>query len=405
MKVELHVIQNFAPNCLNRDDTNTPKDCDFGGHRRARVSSQCFKRAMRIQFEGQPGLEPDTLSVRTRRLQSETADALGRLGHSDREQNLAVAEIAMNAASLKLAKKEGVEGPSQYLLFMPRRTIDAFVAYLNVHWDDFVAEVGKKAPKVEKAHADELVRILFDATRTPAIALFGRMIADAPEHNVEAACQVAHALSTHAVATEFDFFTAVDDLQESGDTGAGMMGNVGFQSSCLYRYAVLDVTQLRRNLAGGDPDEAASPDVGRLAADATRGFVQSMARAIPSGKQNSMAAHNPPSFVLAVVRDSGAPLSLANAFVKPVRARLSGDDLVTGSIRALDEHFGAALTMLGVNGIRLAAFVTLERGVTEQLVTLRPADSPLPDGCARQLRSLEDLVQAIGEALVNGGAT
>ena len=42
-----------------------------------------------------------------------------------------------------------------------------------------------------------------------------------------------------------------------------------------------------------------------------------MARAIPTGKQNSFAAHNPPQFVGVVLRHA-SPFNLANAFERPV---------------------------------------------------------------------------------------
>src|SRR5262249_9519011 len=151
--------------------------------------------------------------------------------------------------------------------------------------------------------------------KTPDLALFGRMIADNPDWNVDAACQVAHAISTNRVNVEFDFYTAVDDFRPRDSAGSDMMGTVPFQSSCFYRYASLDVDALRKNLGGTDTAEATA-----LARSTVDAFLRALALAIPTGKQNSMAAQNRPSYLLAVVRKAGTPCSLANAFVKPIHA-------------------------------------------------------------------------------------
>ena len=166
------------------------------------------------------------------------------------------------------------------------------------------------------------------ARRTVDVALFGRMIADKPEWNVDASCQVAHAISTNTVKMDFDFFTAVDDLKPGDSAGSDMMGTVQFNSSCFYRYAVLDVAALRANLDGGDAQ------LGRAVEAFVRGFLS----AIPTGKQNSMAAHNFPSYALAVVRDGGSPVSLTNAFLKPARPRAEDTDLVDDSIQKLEQY-------------------------------------------------------------------
>jgi len=146
--------------------------------------------------------------------------------------------------------------------------------------------------------------------------------------NMDAACQVAHAISTHKVSMEFDFYTAVDDLNPKEETGAGMMGTVEFNSACYYRYANIDLEQLKMNL--GNDEE--------LARKTVEAFVRASASAIPTGKQNSFAAQNPPSFILAVLKRGGTPLSLANAFEKPVRPDREGG-IVENSIKALDEYW------------------------------------------------------------------
>src|SRR5262249_33379271 len=157
-----------------------------------------------------------------------------------------------------------------------------------------------------KAIRAEMLRRL-DGGRAADLALFGRMIANLPERNVEAACQVAHAISTNKMEMEFDFYTAVDDLKPEDTAAAHMLGTVEFHSACFYRYANVDTTQLLTNL-GRDAD---------LARGTLQAFLRASVAAIPTGKQNSMAAHNPPSLVLIVVRERGQ-WNLANAFLKPI---------------------------------------------------------------------------------------
>lgn len=231
--------------------------------------------------------------------------------------------------------------------------MEALANLVHRHWDALQAaapaegEKGKKSkgkakkdgePDGARELRDGVVKLLEDGARTPDLALFGRMIADRPEWNVDAACQVAHAISTNRVAMDFDFYTAVDDFRPADTAGSDMMGTVQFNSSCFYRYAVVDVDQLERNLSA---DRAYL----RRTLDA---FLRAAVGAVPTGKQNSMAAQNPPSYVLSVVRDRGGPVSLANAFLEPARpSERAGVDLVGASIDKLEEYFSSLTRMLG----------------------------------------------------------
>src|SRR5205823_13620574 len=155
------------------------------------------------------------------------------------------------------------------------------------------------------------------------------------DKNVDAACQVAHAISTNMIhSMEMDYYTAVDDINND-NPGADMIGTVEFNSACFYRYATLDVAEL----VGGYRDEKKTRPFGlqgdaELARTTAAAFLTAFVHAVPTGKQNSFAAHNPPSLVFAVVRD-GQPVSLANAFVKPIAPR-EGESLIEKSIQALD---------------------------------------------------------------------
>jgi CRISPR system Cascade subunit CasC len=354
MFIELHILQNFAPSNLNRDDTNSPKDCEFGGYRRARVSSQCLKRSIRRTFQSEELLPATNLASRTKRLLDALTDGLRAQGRAVDEAR-AVVQVAL--AGIKLGTKE--DGKTQYLLFLGDAEIKGLVAVLDQHWDELAplavptseesAEPAKarSAKQVKKAGKDALPQAIgktmegvLKGGKAADLALFGRMLADLPDHNVDAACQVAHALSTNKVSMEFDFYTAVDDLKPDDTAGADMLGTVEFNSACFYRYANVDLGALLKNLDG---------DL-ELAQRTVEAFLHASILAVPTGKQNSMAAQNPPSLVMAVVRERGL-WSLANAFVKPVAPNKDGD-LVGRSVQALDSYWGKLTTMYGVGRLR-----------------------------------------------------
>ena len=193
------------------------------------------------------------------------------------------------------------------------------------------------------------------------------MLAEQPGRNTDGACQVAHPISTHKVDMEMDFYTAVDDLNPAEETGAGMMGVVGFNSACYYRYALVDRDQLARNLAGKTGREngkwTQKLDVKdyQEADTVIKAFLEAMVYAIPTGKQNSFAAQNLPSFGLFVRRQGGVPISLANAFAKPVRPTKDDDDLVGLSVAALTKHWDALKKAYGEQGARVTACFHIEQ--------------------------------------------
>ncbi len=409
MKLELHILQNFPPSNLNRDDTGSPKDCELGGVRRARISSQCYKRAIREAFGRYHLLDEAERATRTKRL-VEAVAAKVTLGTKVDEERAKVA-VVRALAGAKLKADGGDTWKTQYLLFLPTRVVGELAAVVTEHIEDLAPPAAPAVPeerradeagaagkakgktkRQEKAEAKEevplelrnrIAKLLSDGSRTPELALFGRMIADAPEWNVEAACQVAHAISTHRVSMEFDFYTAIDDLKREDTAGSDMMGTIPFNSACFYRYIVVDVDDLVRNLGG---DESAK----RQARKTIDALVRAAVLAIPSGKQNSMAAQNPPSFVLANVREGGAPRSLANAFVDPVRP-MHGDqgDLVSQSIAKLGAMFAALEGVYGSAGeCKDLSFCAVDPGTT-----LAPAFKKIVPA-AMHRPSIDDLVKA-----------
>ena len=359
MFVEIHILQNFAPSNLNRDDTGMPKDCEFGGYRRARISSQCFKRAVRNEFDAAGLIEKNSLARRTKRLVAELA---GRLegGGRDVEEAKSVIKLALSGAELEV----GSDDKTQYLLFLGNREIDKLADVCARHWDELAAvaaanaaptqgdstlrrrkSAGKEA--IPKEVRDATLQIL-DGGKAADLALFGRMLADLPDKNIDAASQVAHAISTNRISMELDYYTAVDDLKPDDTAGADMIGTVGFNSACFYRYANVDMGQLKRNLQGDE----------ELAQRTLDAFIRASVIAVPTGKQNSMAAHNPPSLVLAVIRRSSL-WNLANAFLKPV-APERGEDLAQCSIGALDSYWGKLARMYGDDDVVGKWVVSLE---------------------------------------------
>lgn len=364
MFIELHIIQNFAPANLNRDDTGSPKDCEFGGVRRARISSQCFKRAIRETFRMEKLIADEHLAERTKRLLDTLADRLKETGKNEADARR-VAEALLNGIRLKVKD----DGKTQYLLFLAEAEIQAIADLCAEQWNKLIEiakpatpqtageqPVKKKSSKDAKKADQEAVpkeirdrmEGLLNGGKAADLALFGRMLADLPERNIDAASQVAHAISTNKVSLEFDFYTAVDDLKPDDTAGADMLGTIEYNSACFYRYSNVDLAQLQKNL---DNDS----DLTRKTLEA---FIRASISAVPTGKQNSMAAQNPPLFVLAVARKSGF-WSLANAFVKPVRPSAEGD-LVENSIRALDQHWGQLAAMYGSEQIIDKSYITFD---------------------------------------------
>ncbi len=361
MFIELHIIQNFAPSNLNRDDTGNPKEAEFGGVRRARISSQAIKRAIRSEpvFAQTTQVDP---GMRTRLLARKLTERLTAEGKEAEEAE----QVALAFAEAFSGKME-TDGRTSVLIYLSPEEISQMAHTLLENWDEVLAalqQLDEKKPDLKKTPLPKLVKDFLKQTKNrtsaPDIALFGRMLADKPELNLDAASQVAHALSTHRVNMEIDFFTAVDDLQRDEETGAGMMGVTGYNSATYYRYARIDWNQLVENLDGNK----------ELAQRTVEGFLLAALRAIPTGKQNSFAAQNPPSFALAVTRNDGMSWSLVNAFEKPVRPDREGG-YVAPSVQKLDAYWQRLTqfygseditpSVLNVDGVELEALADAEK--------------------------------------------
>ena len=334
---EFHSVQNFPPHCLNRGDLNGPKDCDLGAYKRARISSQCVKRAIRLYCRENGLLLSKNLSVRTRRVPELVAEKVVTAFSVSPENASAAVSEAM--AAVGITKKDG-EAMDDVMIFLSNSFIDKLASFCSKHMQELLAnrtpetkertDVKKKPAKKEaKAYSDEMKndiesvrKSLLKPSDAVDISLFGRMIATMPEAEIDAACQVAHAISTNRLASDFDYFTAVDDFNRSGDAGAAHLDTAGFNSSCFYRYSNVDYPQLLSYLENDTV----------LAKTGLYAFLKASVLALPSGKQNSYAAFTVPDFVVVVVRSEGQPQSLVNAFVQPAQPN---GDLVQESIEKL----------------------------------------------------------------------
>ncbi|MDB4873141.1 MAG: CRISPR-associated protein Cse4 family [Gemmatimonadales bacterium] len=321
--LDLHILQTVPPSNLNRDDTGTPKTALYGGVRRARVSSQAWKRATRRTFHDL--LDPSELGVRTRRVAEllaericdhdpsiEEAEAWTLAADTVEAATGSKIEIPKRRAEAAKKKSEPEPAPeSKYLIFLSSRQLDG-LADLAVQGSKDIKAFFKD--KDNKAEAKRIA----NSRHSVDIALFGRMVADGSDINVDAATQVAHAISVHPVDNESDYYTAVDDHKnrESDDLGAGMIGTVEFNSATLYRYAALDVDLLGRNLGKGLRDEESPTVPVRRAVEA---FVQGFVTSMPTGKLNTFGNHTLPDVVVVKLRTS-RPISFVAAFEEACRA-------------------------------------------------------------------------------------
>lgn len=351
MLIQIHILQNYAPANLNRDDTGSPKDAVFGGFRRGRISSQCLKRSIRRSetFE-QAFAETGLLGTRTRTLPTEIQKALQAFG-ADSSAIQAISARVPEIGRESGKKKEGEEaeektveendeqaaGLTKQLIFIGQNEIEPLARKLL----EIYQKLG--ADKWKKAKIGEITKGLgASVPKSIDIAMFGRMTTSEAFEDVHAAVQVAHAISANALSEEFDYYTAVDDL--SGVSGAGMIGDVEFNSSTYYKYLNVHWEKLVENL-GGDREAACQ---------AVLALIEAAATAHPSGKQNSFAAFNLPDLVLVEIGPRNLPVSYANAFLKPVKANGQAT-LVEAALRELGKHMEKLSIMYSLDSQRVFA--------------------------------------------------
>ncbi|MFD9208714.1 type I-E CRISPR-associated protein Cas7/Cse4/CasC [Streptomyces sioyaensis] len=388
--LDVHALQTVPPSNLNRDDTGAPKSAVYGGVPRARVSSQAWKRATRTYFTDEQLLEPGELGVRTKKVAEVLAariTALDSTINGSAALSLA-AQVIQTATGSKIEvptrkrgadKEDGGEQAaptSKYLMFLSARQFDG-LAQIAV---DAAADV--KAYFKDKENKDRAKEIA-DTRHSVDIALFGRMVADSADINVDAAVQVAHAISVHRVENESDYYTAVDDHNTDAEPGAGMIGTVDFNSATLYRYAALNVHQLRSNLGEGlREDEPLTTPVRRAVEAFVHGFIASL----PTGKINTFGNHTLPDAVIVKLRTT-RPVSFASAFEEPVRGE--GGGYVQEACEHLAQYVSAIERAYGDEDSTVT-WVLRVGANTEKLASL-----------GEETPSLTKLVTSVGQAVAD----
>lgn len=309
--IQFHVLTAYPPSNPNRDDQGRPKQANMGGAPRLRLSSQSLKRAFRESSYFANDLAGHT-GTRTKRLFEQLRAKLIAGGASDTAATDVAKTVAGIFGKLEKPKKDA-----------PDDIVATTLAFVSPEeWalaDDLAATLlaGADLPP-EK---DLKKRVLRKADGAVDIAMFGRMLAEGPEFNRDAAVQVGHAVTTHRALAEDDWFSAVDDLKtREEDMGAGHIGEMGFGSAVYYLYACINVDLLVENLAGDK----------ELAARGAASLTRALAMASPGGKRNSFA-HNPRAAFMRVEAGPQQPRDLTGAFFKPV----SGADLLGASVAAL----------------------------------------------------------------------
>ena len=312
-RVEYHILQSFPVTCLNRDDVGAPKTAVIGGVTRARVSSQCWKRQVRLAL-------PDfgiKLGTRTKQAASIFAQACQQAGASEDQAQTcgkAIADQIIDAT----------------LLFISDSEAAAFAAYAQENGFDASKLKDKELAKIAKKSINPAVDAL-------DIALFGRMVAKAADMNVEAAASFAHAISTHRVSNEVEFFTALDDLAQ--EPGSAHMGSLEFNSATYYRYISLDLGQLAQTLGADDLKKA-------IAA-----FTQALFVAVPSARQTTQSGASPWEFARVLVR-KGQRLQVP--FEQPVKAQGAG--FLQPSVQELKAYLDKKEKLAGSLFGKLAAY-------------------------------------------------
>lgn len=302
--LDIHILQTVPPSCVNRDDTGSPKTAIYGGAMRARVSSQSWKRAVRVMFKDM--FPPELIGYRTREIPNLISEKICKI---DDSINIEKATKIVESI-IKL-----IDIPEDVLFLISSLQIEE-IAKLALEYDN------DDLPKKEK---DKNYKPLLNnkLLENPSVdmVLFGRMSATNQKLNYDAASQVSHAISTHRINNEYDYFTAVDDCNED-NAGAGHLGTVEFNSSTLYRYANVNLSELEKHF-GVEQIKTA-----------ILGFIKAFVVSMPTGKQNTFANRTLPDMIYVTLR-TDQPVNLAGAFEKPV---VSNDGYVKKSKEALKTY-------------------------------------------------------------------
>ena len=345
--IELHILQSFPVSCLNRDDVGAPKSATFGGVSRARLSSQCLKRAIREYAEDHALPGARFTGQRTKRLAEWIAEELTK----QHKQEAARALEMGCAIAGALNKKEGSAlesaSPEMEALFYASPMQVKELAKLAIkEWGS-----DKKIAGAKDSFRSKCQQIgVFDAAD---IALFGRMVAADPSLTLEGAAMFSHALSTHKTDNDLDFFSALDDRRDRNEPGAAHIDTSQFNSAVYYRYAAVNLDLLfdTKHLERLSTEE-------RKAVIAA--FIKATVMAVPGARKNSMNGFVEPGFVLGSYKAAGQPIQLINAFEPPVKSK---DGILSASLRELLLHRKNLNEVFEINETAVASTGTIRAKV------------------------------------------
>jgi CRISPR system Cascade subunit CasC len=310
--IQIHAFVVHAAANLNRDDLGRPKTTLFGNAQRLRISSQSLKRAWRTSSTFETAMEGH-LSDRTRRMGELILSGIKNENDTPEEHAAKLENVKRVVGifgKLRTGAK-GEEGDIEQLAFVSGAEKDAATAMVA------------RLVAGEEIKDNEISKILGQTSNAVDIGMFGRMLADDPVHNVEAAVQVAHAITTHKAVVENDYYTAVDDLKRSDeDRGAGHVGVSEFGSGVFYEYVCIDRSLLVSNLGGNK----------ELADAAIRALVDTIVVTSPAAKKASYGSLAKAIYVM-VEKGNQQPRNLAAAFLRPI----AGEDLIGESIASLQD--------------------------------------------------------------------
>jgi len=295
--LNIHVLQTMPPSCANRDDTGTPKTAVYGGVNRGRISSQCIKKNIRDNFSGDVVREKSIRTVafdKNNKVKEEYKNLFKEV-YDEKYPN----SIDDNF-DIVIQNVVDICGIGKALFPIGAREIEGIS---TVIYDNYDLICAYKGDEKEKKYLLKLFKEVLLNNPPIDVVLFGRMLAgkNCEYGSVEACCQVAHSLSTHEVSTQYDYFTAVDDIKE--ENGSSMLGVLEFQSYTMYKFANINVNELYD----------AYPE---LAPEALRQFLRLFATQVPSGKQNTYAnVTYPCMFYVTLDRRN---ISLADTFEEPI---------------------------------------------------------------------------------------
>lgn len=327
MLYEIHILKNYAPTNLNRDDTGAPKTCLFGGVQRGRISSQCLKHSWRISNFLRDAIGNEYLGIRTRTMPTLIGERLKKAGVSDEFIEIVVKKLT--GFGNKDGKSSDENDITAQVILYSKSDLDAIEKIIINQLDECHTAIDVKKIDMKNLQA-ELSKLNKGRKNgiTLDMALFGRMVTSDAFEDVDAAMQVAHAIGTNRLMMESDYFTAVDDvITGNKDQGSAMIGDVDYNSSCYYIYASLDTDKLTENLKSND-------DAVTLIKNAIPALIKTMAFTNPSGKQNSFAGHSLPCAILVECKEKKVAVSYANAFEIPVRPTASSG-IVRSSVEKL----------------------------------------------------------------------